>query len=280
VTLGPGEAFPRAKELIVKALELDPNSSDAHAAAGNLAYQQDLDWAVAEAEFKRAISLNPSNVSAHWWFTDLLIVLQRYEEAKEENRIVIQLDPLWESPKIGRATIDSLAGDIESAIARVEEILARNPDYYHTHGVLGWLYLIAGRKDQARKEAEILTELPFSSGLDYEFLRRQRASLWAALGKPDEARQLVGEWEEASGTTYINLVTKAMIYAALGEREKAIEALERAHREGERWLPWSYSAVVFDSIRDDPRFRAMLEKLNLPTKLSRPRWSPKVSPER
>jgi len=264
-TLRPHEAFPRAKKLVAKALELDSDSSDAHAAAGNLAYQQDLDWAVAEAEFKRAISLNPSNVSARWWYTDLLMVLQRYDEAKEENRMAIQLDPLWEAPRIGRALIDSLSGDIESAIARIEEILARSPGNYHLHSGLGWMYLRAGRKDAARKEAEILSDLPFAPGPDYDVLRRQRASLWAVLGKPEEARRLINEWEEAPGTTYVNPVAIAAVHAALGEKDEALKALERAYREGERWLPWAYSDAVFDSIRDNSRFRAMLEKLNLPT---------------
>ena len=271
VTLPGREALPRAKELIVKALELDPDSSDAHAAAGNLAMQEDQDWATAETEFKRAISLNPGNATAHFWYTSFLMLVQRFDEAREENRTVIELDPLWVSPRFTPATIDYLTGRLESATVMVKELAERNPGDTDPPRMLGWIHLKAGRRDEARKEAEVLDGFAMPPGPAGDVLRRERAILWAALGRPEEARRLAEESEEAPGTGYLNPVTVASIYAVLGEKEKALEWLERAYQEGERWLPFGYLDMPFDSIRDDPRFRAMLERLNLPTDTNRGR---------
>lgn len=258
-TLAPGEAFPRAEELVAKALELDPTSSDAHTARGNLLLQQEHDWPASEREFKTAISLNPSNAMAHWWYTFLLKAVGRFGEAIEELRTVMELDPLWERPEHLLAVVYSLTGDVTSAIAVVEERRDRDPQKPGPHLSLGFIYAHAGLMDDARKEAELVTE---SIAKEY---RRERAILWAILGKPAEARLLAAEEKEASRTKYVNLTDIAGLYAVIGERERAWECLERDYRSGESSLWNTYQSPAFDPIRDDPRFRSMLEGLNLPT---------------
>jgi len=264
------EAFPRAKELITKALELGPNSSEVHTASGNLALQQNQDWTIAETEFKTAIALNPSNADARVWYVNLLLILSRFDEALAELRKTIELDPLWEGPKVLQVLVYLYSGDLTSAISLEQEIRDRNPGNPDTHLLLGEVYLRAARIEEARQEAEKLTGAIVSPGVAYEAYRLQRAILWAALGNPDEARLLTKEWEAASNTGYVNPVLVAAVYASLREKEKALELLDRAYREGERWLPFDHQRLRWDPIRKDPRFRAMLEKLNLPTTLSRP----------
>jgi len=258
-SLAPHEAFPRAKELIAKALELDSGSSDAHIARGNLALQYEQNWAVAESEFKRAISLNPSDAIAHFWYSHLLLVLRRFDEAIEQFRMTIELDPLWEAPRIGILLVYTVSREFGKAIALTKERWEREPPNPGAHSGLGRLYLWSGRIDDARKEAEL------SAGSVNEQHRWTRAVLWAELGRPEEARQLVRESEETARTRFVNLSDIAILYAALGEKERALDWLERDFQTGDSLLWLTYQSINYDPIREDPRFRSMLKRLNLPT---------------
>ena len=124
VTLSGRAVLPRARVLVVKALELNPNSSDAHIALGNIAMQGDLDWPRSEAEFRKGIELNPSSPTAHFWYGYLLGVLQRNDEAREQNRRAIELDPVWLLPRLQLAWSYLNTGDYR----------IRDPDGRDTEG--------------------------------------------------------------------------------------------------------------------------------------------------
>ncbi len=258
-TLAPRDAFPRAAELVAKALELDPNSSDAHTARGNLALQYDRDWGISETEFKQAISRNPSNANAHFWYAMLLVVVKRFDEAAEELGTAIELDPLWEWPRFWLMLTYLFRGDFAAAIASAEETRDRHSDDLWPHTFLGIIYAREGRTEEAWKEVEL------STGSQPWLGRLLRAVLLASLGKPEEARRLLGELEEASKTRYVSLPEIAQLYAVLGEKERALEWLERDYQSGDRTLWFSYQSPAFDSLRKDPRFRSMLRRMNLPT---------------
>ncbi|HEY1198606.1 MAG TPA: tetratricopeptide repeat protein [Thermoplasmata archaeon] len=262
-TLAPSEAFPRARKLLDRALELDPNSSEAHTARGNLALQHEQDWENSELEFRQAIALNPSNANAHFWYAMLLLVVKRFDEAEEELRMTIELDPLWGLPRVWLMEVYFAAGDVVAAIVAAEEERDRDPTSPRPHITLGNIYARAGRMEEARKEAELSMTGPVS-----ETDRLDRAALRAILGEAAEARQLIGQWEDASPTKYVNPTWMAALYAALGEKETALECLERDSREGGRgslWFSFNYQGLAFDSIRADAAFRSLLERLNLPT---------------
>jgi TolB-like protein/Tfp pilus assembly protein PilF len=257
-TLSAREAFSRARELTFKALELDPGSSDAHTARGNLALQQDQDWAVAESEFREAISLNPSNAAAHNWFGFFLLIVRRFAEATEQYKAAIELDPLWGEPRIALRATYTNSRQFGKAIALAEETRDRDPKNPGTHVALGLLYFYSGRIDDARKEAELL------AGPLNPADRFARARLWAELGKPEEARLLVRELEDESKTGWVDFSVIAALYAAIGENAKALDWLERDYQEGDRQFWFFYQSMGFDRIREEPRFRTMVERLNLP----------------
>ncbi|MGC2288911.1 MAG: tetratricopeptide repeat protein [Thermoplasmata archaeon] len=263
--LAVDEVSTRARELTAKALELDPNSSDAHTACGNLALQFDQEWNTAEAEFQRAISLNPSNALAHFWYANLMMTVGRYDESMKEFRTTIELDPLWRPGFTGLGTVQCLSGDFAAAIATAEENLDRNPGDPAPHIWLGITYVVAGRMADARREAEL------SAGPVGSWGAWTRAILWAQTGKPEETRRVLIEMEETSRTQYVSPAWIAEMYAALGEREKAFEWLERDGGEGVRSLWFRFQESAFDSIREDSRFKSMLAKLNLPTDQGRMR---------
>lgn len=250
--------MPKARELAARALELDPDSSDAHAALANIALQFDNDWEFAEAEFRTAISLNPSNATAYAYFGLLLVALERFDEAIEACQTAIRLDP-------ARSGLNSLAwaelesGNYDRAIALGENERDRDPSLVGPHIYLGLFYLAAGRKDDARREADA----PLVGANETE--RFDHALLNALVGRPEAARAVLAGAERGEAKSYNSATVLAMLYAALGDKSRALDLLEQDLREGDRVLWLFYRGVFFDSLRDEPRFIALLQKYGVPT---------------
>ena len=251
------EVMPRARELAARALELDPSSSDAHSALANLAFQFDQNWQLAETEFKDALSLNPSNVPAHYFRGLSLIALERFDEAKEMLRGAIRLDPGGRHRMLlGWADLES--GDFDSGIAIMKEQRDTNPSVGN-HVILGLFYLAAGRRSEALREADT----PLTGADDVE--RFDHALLNALLGRPGAAREVLAEIQRGEAKSYTSATHVAMLCSVLGEKARALDLLERDYREGDRVLSLMYRGLFFDPIRDDPRFVALLRQYGLPT---------------
>ncbi len=258
------EVFSRARELAAKALALNPRLSDAHVARANVAMQADLDWETAEAEFREGIALAPSSSSAHLWYGFLLSVLQRFPEAKAENAMAVELDPLWFYPRLQQAMTFVRTGETDTAIALCEKLSAPAGGPFEVPFLLAGLYAAVGRDDEARRIVEPLR------GSELLLPRLSRAAVLTFLGEPEEARALLERWERGTLGGYFNAGGAATLYALLGDREHALELLDRDFREGDRVLWNVYQDVSFDLLRDDPRFVAMLRALRLPTTVARP----------
>jgi adenylate cyclase len=252
------EVMPRARELVARALALDPESSDAHAALGNITLQFDHNWKRAEEEFRKAISLNPSNIAAHNFLALLLLALERFEEAKEVLRHAIRLDP--SGPQRRRLMWTEIeSGNYDAAFEYGEQDRDRDPMSVASHVYLGFGYLMAGRRADALREADTPLE---GAG---DVVRFDHALLNSMVGRPEAARALIAEAERGEASFYISASDLGMLYASLGEKEKALELLEKDFRDGDMMLWIYYRSVFFDSIRDEPRFVALLRQYGLPT---------------
>jgi tetratricopeptide (TPR) repeat protein len=163
--------------------------------------------------------------------------------------------------------VQGLLGDFTSVIASAEQARDRRPEDPWSHLALGLHYADAGRIADARREAELTAA---SAGRGITWGKWNLAILWAEVGEPGAARRILKELEETSRTQYISTLWIAQIYAALGEKEQALDWLERNNGEAVEGLWLFYQRPLFDSIRDDPRFRSMLERTNLPTEVN---WS-------
>jgi adenylate cyclase len=252
------EVIPKARVLVARALELDPGSSDAHAALANIALQYDHDWVQAESEFEKAITLNPSNAVAYRFYTLLLIVLERFDEAREMCRRAIRLDPGRDSQQSTLAWAELESGNFDAAFAYAEKARDNHPGSVGNHVLLGTFYLAAGRKQDALREAD--------SPLDgaTEDNRFDHALLNALVGRGEAAREVAARAERGEAKSYTSATHLAMLYAALGERGRALDLLEQDFRDGDRILWLHHRGVYFDSIREDPRFVALLREYGLP----------------
>ncbi len=252
------EGYPRAKELVEKALRLDPDSSEAHMAAGNIALQCELDWSRAESEFRRATELNPNNSEAHEWYGILLLTLQRFGEARDEFERSRQADPSWKSPISWLATTALCAGDLETAAAMVKRSCELEGPSVMDRMRMALVHLKAGRKAEARDELERAG--PPGPGQ----ARYYGAIVFARLGRTEEAERMVREAEEGTEPAYLSDGRRAGLYAALGQSERALDLLEHDYREGDRILWFEYQYPPFDLLWAHPRFRALLREYRLP----------------
>jgi tetratricopeptide (TPR) repeat protein len=252
------EIYPKAKELIARALEIDPKSSDAHMARGNFAIQCELDWKKAETELQHAIQLNPGNVEARAWYGVLLELLQRFDEAKAEFREVIRLNPLFTPAWNFLAMEEYYSGDLYATTSIAEYLLTREPVSFTTRLQLAYCYALEGRTLDALKEIELLPVPPDLAG------RVGRATVLALVGKPEEATLLVKELEERKKTVYIPGSYLAELYATLGQKEKALDVLEHEFREGDKCFWLHYQSPPFVALRSEPRFVSLLKGYKLP----------------
>ena len=257
------ETFSKAREHVDRALEIDPNSSEAHTARGNLLMQVDFNWPGAEAEFRQALDLNPNNSVAHFWYRSLLTVLQRFSEAKEQLQAGFELDPLWFLLKRQGVTLYALSGDWDEAV-RLSEGLVENVrgdprNEPESLSLLAWVYAYVGRPlDAERVDRQFRRPLDPDSRLAHAVIR-------AWLGKRRGVSECLVAWERSAKSQYLSSMHVVQAYAQLGRTEDALSRLEQDVRNGESYLWAYYYLPYFDPVRDHPRFVATLEHFHLPT---------------
>jgi adenylate cyclase len=263
VTRESQEAFSSARQHVNRALEIDPRSSDAHTARGNLLMQADFDWPRAEAELRQALDLNPNNSTAHFWYRSLLTVLQRYAEAKSQLDALFELDPLWFSPKRQGVILFALSGDWDEAVnlaeGLVESCRGDPRNEVESRSLLAWVYAYVGRPLDAER-VDRQTRRPSDPDS-----RLVHAVFLAWLGRRRGISDCLKAWELKAKSEYMSPLPVVQAYAQAGQIEKALSRLEQDLRNGESYLWAHYQLPYFDPIRDHPRFLAALEHFHLPT---------------
>jgi len=255
--------IPRVRELVSKALELNPRSSDAHVAYANLLMQADLDWTHAESELQTALVLNPSSTLAHQWYALLLRALQRFDEARRELETALRLDPSSRGVKALLASVLRLSGDVSRANEFVRAAFVTEEELQGREVTRAYSCFMGGDREGARALALTVTEPVGAS------IRLDWAVLMALLGDPHQADHLLQELEVARTSRYVSNLQFAALHSALGHAEQALALLEEDLKEGDRGLWFVYQGVAWDPIRTDPRFTQMLSDMRLPTRLPR-----------
>lgn len=273
------DSFPPARRHVEAALRLAPHLADAHAAAGTLAMQADRDWALAERELKQAIALNPSHAAAWGWYGILLDTLQRFDESIRSIERAIELDPNWPILRIRLVTATYRSGDGPMAVERATGLVATAPERPDYHRGLAYSLWTDGRRTEARAEAKLGAQLA-ARGVEasrrpqleyaHRLYREAHAVLEALSGDPGPAEELLATLEAAAGRGYVPRSRRALLQAALGRTDAAIDLLERdSDGSGDNAIWFSYQEIGFDPIRQDPRFQALLRASHLPTGIQR-----------
>jgi adenylate cyclase len=253
----PGKAFPEAKAAAVKALQLDSTLCEAHATLGSIYSDYDWNWAAAEREFKRSIELNPSYASAHQWYAVNLIVTGRTAESLNEINRAVEIDPL--SPIIRTDVGEKLyyARQYDSAIAQCKQTLEMYPNFFPAHFFLGLAQL---QKSMYPEAIATLTTAVANSG-SHPGIMATLGYAEARSGNEAEARKILSDLKARSEKEYISPYLIAVVYAGLGDKDRTFEWLEKAYADRSNWMVFLNVQPLFDSIRSDRRFAALLRKV-------------------
>jgi serine/threonine-protein kinase len=243
-----------------RAIALDDDLAEAHTSLGwvNLIY--DWDWARAGEEFERALTLNPRYATARQWYAWYLVVTSRIEEAIGEARIARDLDPTSASIQRSLGWVHYYARQPDRSIAELERALALNPTSDETLWIMGLALTQLGRYD----EAERALRESHANSRAYLHALASLASLAAVRGRLTEARAILGEIETAARSHYVSPVDFVRVYVALGDRDPAFHFMELAFIERRGWLCYLNVDPALDSVRDDPRFRALVSRMRFP----------------
>jgi serine/threonine-protein kinase len=257
--LPPSEAIPLARAAAEKALALDEQLAEAHAALGITKAAYDWDWDGAEREYKRALVLNPNSASAHHYYALLLMVRGRFAESRKEFALARELDPL--SAIYAAIAVYPLlfSGEYDQALAESEKILATDPQFCSAHVNAAWALILLGRTDEAVKRMEAVVKLESC----YLNTPAWLAYAYASAGRKAEARTVLKKLEETAKTEYLAIYLLAMSYVALGETETALQWLERAYKQRVEEMCLINVDPALRPLRSHPRFVALVKKMNL-----------------
>jgi tetratricopeptide (TPR) repeat protein len=257
--LRPLEARRLAKEAALKAIELDPNLTEAHTSLAFTAFLHDWDWPVAERRFKRALELNPQYPLAHHWYAEFLNEMGRFNEAMAEIRRAQSLDPM--SVLIHRDIGWHLFCQrrYDEAIAQLRETLTLDPGFVAARTLLARALSAKGLHRDALHEIE-QTRQSISPSTYLSF----RGYIDAAAGDRSNALAAISELRRLSTSSYVSPYYLALIHTALGQNADALTELERSHAEQDSTLVTVNIDPRFDSLRDDPRFKALVARMQFP----------------
>ena len=244
--------LPKAKSFLQKALEIDSTLGDAYATLSDIRFQESFDWLEREEYLRKAIRLNSSSAGYHASYSDLLSNLGRHEEAIREMVIAQRLDPLSLSINTNLGNVFFYAGRYDEAIDAYRNVLELEPEAINPKWWLARAYEQKGMYQEAI--AEFLSRKVKSPGTNWAL-----AYTYAVAGYPDRAKQILDYLLEKEKKTYIPPKYIAQIYIGLGDKDMAFEWLEKNKRISNiKTNPW------YDSIRDDPRFEALVSHMNFP----------------
>ncbi len=266
VTLGtygaiaPAEAITQANATLRKALELDDALAEAYACRGCLRSVFEWSWADAERDFLKAVELNSSYATAHQWYAiNHLVPLGRFDEAADQLRQAINLDPLALVTRLSLGMASYFARRYDETIDALLRTIQLDNGFGMAHAFLGATYLEQSRYNEARDQIEAALRI---CGRTPEIVATL-GDLQARTGDVECARASLQELTRTSADRYVSPGRMAQVHVALGEHTQALDRLEQAVAERAADVAWLAVRPVFANLRGEPRFLALLKRLGL-----------------
>jgi len=254
------EAFPEARRHALRALELQPELAYAHAIMGSIRMWYDWDWSGALEDLERAVSISPSEAGAYldlgWWHT----VAGHFDRGIRSAEKAVELDPLNLEYHIDLADFHRLARHYGAALEMSQAAQQLYPDNSETHWIEGMIHYNQENYRKAERAFRRAGEL--SEGQTWA--RVHLAMALAKSGKEAEARALLSELRSRPRQTVAAPVEFAMAYLALGEKATALNLLEQAYRIRANWLISIKVDPVWEPLREEPRFQALVKQMGFP----------------
>ena len=258
--ISPLVAMPKAKKAAEEAVRLDPSSAEAHAALALVRQSYDWDWKGAEQEYERAFAINPSYGSARQWHSLLLMAHGRHKEALEEIERARTLDPL--SPVIPASRIQAFyfSRQYDRAINECRKAIEVEPDFLTVHYHLGQSLLEKGQFPEAIAELKMADGL---AGGPTPVITMALGHAYGVSGDRAAALKSLAGLNEMGAKGYVPALFVSAIYTGLGDRERAMQWLQKAYDERTEYLIFLNVEPMADPLRSDPRFKDLLRRVGL-----------------
>jgi TolB-like protein len=253
----PQAYLPRARDAAQKAVELEDILAEAHT---SLAYVSFFNFERVQSvkEFERAISLNPNYATAHQWYgRGPLAAVGEFDKAIAEEKRALELDPVSPIINADLGTVYTLARRYDEAIAQLRNTVETYPDFYWGHRFLGWALELNAASGEAIAEYHKAFELN-----DDPVVLAMLAHAEAGIGKQSEARHILAQLTQEAKARYVSAYAFAVIYLALGEKDQALDWLEKAARDhAGTFINLVKVDPYLDPLRGDPRFEALVSAI-------------------
>jgi len=257
----PQDSFPLAEAAAKKALEIDDNLAEAHATLGFILCVHHLNFADSIREFERAIALNPNYATAHHWFGDgPLLAVGQFDRAIAEGKRAVELDPLSVIITADLGADFLVARRYDEAIDQFHKAIDLDPRFYYAHWNLAQALEMKGDLRGALTEYKKAVELD-----DDPFVLALLGQAYAKVGQRDEALKILAQLPQIAAHRYVPSYSFALLHMALGEKDQAIEWLERSYHDG-AGLDIIFLKVdpMLDPLQKEPRFQALVQKVFAP----------------
>jgi TolB-like protein/Tfp pilus assembly protein PilF len=254
------EVIAKAKNAAQTALEIDGSLAEAHTSLAYAKHLFDWDWEGAEEGFRHALRLNPNYANAHHWYAHLLMALGRLNEALFESERALELDPISAVMNNHLGWHFMYAREYDAAIAQLDRTLLIDPEFVLAHWYKGIVFGIVGRNS----DAEAAYERAMSPADQDLVIRADAAHFYAASGQEERARAELDELVNISKESYVSSFGLAMICVGLRDDDRAFEYFDKAFLEHSDMLVYLNVDPRFDRIRNDARFKTLVQKVGLP----------------
>lgn len=258
----PRKAFRAAMDAAATALKLDPDSAEAMTALAFANAHANHDWKGAEKLYRDALNRAPHYATAHQWLALCLVANGRFAEAIEEARRGLLADPLSLIIHTDLGRHFYYARRFDEAVEQLKHAIELDTNFVRAHQELGRAYKQKGLYAQAIQEIGRAVQLSDRSASAVAEL----AHAHALAGERAVALALLSELQSReSAGSYVSAYHYAVILAGLGDRERAIDALEKAYEERFNWIVFANVEPEFDTLRAHPRFKALIGRLGVGT---------------
>jgi TolB-like protein/DNA-binding winged helix-turn-helix (wHTH) protein len=255
----PRDRMPKAREYALKALSLDNNVSNVHYALAQVALFYDWDWTTADKEFLKELELNPNHADARSWRARALVTRGKSEEAIAEAKRALSLSPTvrnWDYP----TWVFILARRYDLARERAQVMVDLEPNFPWGHFELAQVYEQEGRPEDGAREFLKADELLGTDAKELQTLKQAMAK----DGAKGYWRRKVGNYKESAKSGYAPPVLTAMACVRIGDKQCALEWLEKGFQERDDLMVNLKVEPVFDGLREDQRFQALVRRVGIP----------------
>ena len=261
--LPPHAAMPKAEKAARRSLEIDGTFAEAHTALALVNHHYHWKWKEAEAGYERAIELNPDHADTHLWYSWMLLALGRrdaaFDEIEQTMSIVQETDPhRLVAVHTTRAAAYYFGREYQRAVGECEKAEQLAPQYFMQHFIAGRAHM------RLNNYAKAIKHLKSAIGTGEMPLMEAALGLaYAVSGKKGLTAKLAEQFKATAKKRYIPPTYFGMLFAGLGDRDKALEWLEKAFHERADGLTWLNVEPMLDEVRNDPRFQDLIRRIGL-----------------